>query len=170
HHPQPGFSRVDGVDLSAPPGTPLSAGIVPAQAVPEAEMSPGPGAVAFESMPAHFPPDECAFKGLPDDRCQCDHWGYLFKRSFRVTYKDGPEEIIREARPRRTRDHGVRREHHGAAARLQTRSHDESESGQEEQYVACSASAGSPGRLRASGVERCRGVMAAGRRPPSETR
>ena len=29
--------------------------------------------IAFESMPAHFPPDETPFKGLPDDRCQCDH-------------------------------------------------------------------------------------------------
>jgi hypothetical protein len=51
--------------------------------------------IAFESMPAHFPPDDSPFKGLPDDRCQCDHWGYLFKGSFRVTYKDGPEEIVR---------------------------------------------------------------------------
>ena len=51
--------------------------------------------IAFESMPAHFPPDESLFKGLPDDRCQCDHWGYLFKGSFRVTYTDAPEEIVR---------------------------------------------------------------------------
>jgi len=51
--------------------------------------------IAFESMPTHFPPDDSPFKGLPDDRCQCDHWGYLFKGSFRVTYKDGPEEIVR---------------------------------------------------------------------------
>jgi len=51
--------------------------------------------IAFESMPAHFPPDDSPFKGLPDDRCQCDHWGYLFKGSFRVTYKDGSEEVVR---------------------------------------------------------------------------
>jgi hypothetical protein len=50
--------------------------------------------IAFESMPAHFPPDESPFKGLPDDRCQCDHWGYCFKGSFRVTYLDGPEEVV----------------------------------------------------------------------------
>ena len=50
--------------------------------------------IAFESMPAHFPPDESPFKGLPDDHCQCDHWGYVFKGSFSVTYLDGPEEII----------------------------------------------------------------------------
>lgn len=50
--------------------------------------------VAFESMPANFPPDESPFKGLPDDRCQCDHWGYLFKGSFRVTYGNAPDEIV----------------------------------------------------------------------------
>ncbi|MEA2294824.1 MAG: hypothetical protein QOE86_2463 [Solirubrobacteraceae bacterium] len=51
--------------------------------------------IAFESMPAGFPPDESPFKGQPDDRCQCDHWGYLFKGSFRVTYGDGPDEVVR---------------------------------------------------------------------------
>jgi hypothetical protein len=51
--------------------------------------------IAFESMPAGFPPDESPFKGLPDDRCQCDHWGYLFKGAFRVAYLDGPDEVVR---------------------------------------------------------------------------
>ena len=52
--------------------------------------------IAFESMPAQFPPDESPFKGLPDDRCQCDHWGYLFEGSFRVSYQDGsPDEVVR---------------------------------------------------------------------------
>ena len=52
--------------------------------------------IAFESMPSHFPPDESPFKGLPGDRCQCDHWGFLFEGSFRVTYDDGGEdEIVR---------------------------------------------------------------------------
>jgi hypothetical protein len=51
--------------------------------------------IAFESMPAQFPPDESPFAGLPDDRCQCDHWGYLFKGSFRVSYTDGPDELVR---------------------------------------------------------------------------
>jgi hypothetical protein len=51
--------------------------------------------IAFESMPAQFPPDESPFKGLPDGRCQCDHWGYLFKGAFTVTYKDGTEEVVR---------------------------------------------------------------------------
>jgi hypothetical protein len=50
--------------------------------------------IAFESMPAQFPPDESPFKGLPDDRCQCDHWGYLFRGSFRVSYTGGPDEVV----------------------------------------------------------------------------
>ena len=51
--------------------------------------------IAFESMPERFPPDESPFTGLPGDRCQCDHWGYLFEGSFRVTYSDGPDEVVR---------------------------------------------------------------------------
>ena len=51
--------------------------------------------IAFESMPAHFPTDESVFKGLPDDRCQCDHWGYLLKGSFHVSYLDGPDEVVK---------------------------------------------------------------------------
>jgi hypothetical protein len=51
--------------------------------------------IAFESMPAQFPPDESPFKGLQDDRCQCDHWGYLFEGSFRVIYTDAPDEVVR---------------------------------------------------------------------------
>ena len=51
--------------------------------------------VAFETMPESFPPDESPFAGLPDDRCQCPHWGYLIKGSFRVTYRGEPDEIVR---------------------------------------------------------------------------
>ena len=58
------------------------------------QVDAGEMRIAFESMPAQFPPDESPFKGLPDDRCQCDHWGYLFKGAFRVTYTDGPEEVV----------------------------------------------------------------------------
>ncbi len=63
------------------------------------QVDAGEMRIAFESMPARFPPDESPFKGLPDDRCQCDHWGYLFKGSFRVMYLDGSEEIVTPARP-----------------------------------------------------------------------
>jgi hypothetical protein len=58
------------------------------------QIDAGEMRIAFESMPAQFPPDESPFKGLPNDRCQCDHWGYLFKGSFRVTYTDRAEEIV----------------------------------------------------------------------------
>jgi hypothetical protein len=51
--------------------------------------------IAFETMPSKFPQDESPFRGLPGDRCQCDHWGYLFQGSFRVVYLDGPDEIVR---------------------------------------------------------------------------
>lgn len=34
-------------------------------------------------------------KGLPDDRCPCPHWGYVFKG--RVVYRFGDREEIHEA-------------------------------------------------------------------------
>ncbi|MGZ4287664.1 MAG: cupin domain-containing protein [Solirubrobacteraceae bacterium] len=58
------------------------------------QVDAGEMRIAFESMPMQFPPDESPFRGLPDDRCQCDHWGYLFTGSFRVTYLDGSEEVV----------------------------------------------------------------------------
>jgi len=32
-------------------------------------------------------------KGLPDDRCQCPHWGYVFKGKMTVRYADH-EDVI----------------------------------------------------------------------------
>jgi quercetin dioxygenase-like cupin family protein len=32
------------------------------------------------------------FKGLPDDRCQCEHWGYVLKGKVGFRYADGEEE------------------------------------------------------------------------------
>ncbi len=32
-------------------------------------------------------------KGLPDDRCQCPHWGYVIKGRLRVEYADRVEVI-----------------------------------------------------------------------------
>jgi hypothetical protein len=49
--------------------------------------------VNFETMPAGFGDPEY-FKGLPDDACQSDHWGYVFKGKLRYTYTDGSEEIF----------------------------------------------------------------------------
>jgi hypothetical protein len=51
--------------------------------------------VAWESMPAHFPPDPSPFAGLPDDRCQCPHLGVVVTGAFRVTYLDGTDEVVR---------------------------------------------------------------------------
>lgn len=33
------------------------------------------------------------FKGLPDDLCQCPHWGYVLAGSIRLRYADGTEEL-----------------------------------------------------------------------------
>ena len=33
------------------------------------------------------------FKGLPDDRCQCPHWGYMISGRMRVRYAER-EEVI----------------------------------------------------------------------------
>lgn len=32
--------------------------------------------------------------GLPDDLCQCPHWGTVLKGSIHVTYADGREETV----------------------------------------------------------------------------
>jgi hypothetical protein len=37
---------------------------------------------------------ESSFKGLPDDRCQCPHWGYVVKGQLRFRYADH-EEVYR---------------------------------------------------------------------------
>ena len=33
------------------------------------------------------------FKGLPDDRCQCPHWGYVIRGQVRVLYADHEETL-----------------------------------------------------------------------------
>ena len=48
--------------------------------------------VGFETYTAdadHAP----FFVGLPDDRCQCGHLGYVLKGKLKFTYADGREEI-----------------------------------------------------------------------------
>ena len=40
----------------------------------EAQVDPGP-----------------LFKGLPDDRCQCPHWGYVIRGTLRYRYADREE-------------------------------------------------------------------------------
>jgi len=49
--------------------------------------------VELQSIPAGMDTREW-FKGLPDDRCQCPHWGYVIKGRLRITYKDH-EEVLK---------------------------------------------------------------------------
>jgi hypothetical protein len=35
------------------------------------------------------------FNGLPDDRCQCAHWGYIIEGSIHIRYADGTEDVNR---------------------------------------------------------------------------
>ena len=37
-------------------------------------------------------------KGLPDDRCQCPHWGYVIKGKMTARYADR-DEVSRQATP-----------------------------------------------------------------------
>ncbi len=48
--------------------------------------------IAYETWPAGMDATPL-FKGLPDDRCQCPHWGYLLKGRIRIKYNDH-EEVI----------------------------------------------------------------------------
>lgn len=48
--------------------------------------------VAFERFPAGLDTAPL-FKGLPDDRCQCPHWGYVLSGRIRIRYADH-EEIL----------------------------------------------------------------------------
>jgi hypothetical protein len=50
--------------------------------------------LAFEKMPAQFPPHEL-FAGLADDHCECEHWGYVLKGAIKFAYVDGSEETFR---------------------------------------------------------------------------
>jgi hypothetical protein len=54
-------------------------------------------AMAFEVVPKGFPPGgDIAWKGLPDDLCQCPHWGYLIKGKALLRLADGSELTINE--------------------------------------------------------------------------
>jgi hypothetical protein len=35
------------------------------------------------------------FVGLPNDACQCPHWGYVIKGAVHLRYTDGTEEVTR---------------------------------------------------------------------------
>ena len=34
------------------------------------------------------------FQGLPDDRCQCPHWGVVLKGTLVYRYADGTEDVV----------------------------------------------------------------------------
>lgn len=46
--------------------------------------------VGLESFPAGAD-SAPIFRGLPDDRCQCAHWGYVVTGRFRAKYQDREE-------------------------------------------------------------------------------
>lgn len=48
--------------------------------------------VALESFPSGAD-SAPLFNGLPDDRCQCPHWGYVITGRVRIRYKDH-EEVL----------------------------------------------------------------------------
>lgn len=48
--------------------------------------------VALESFPAGTDTGPL-FKGLPNDRCQCPHWGYVVSGRFRVFFADREETL-----------------------------------------------------------------------------
>jgi hypothetical protein len=48
--------------------------------------------VSFERFPIGSDPSP-VFRGLPDDRCQCPHWGYVISGEITVTYADASETL-----------------------------------------------------------------------------
>ena len=49
--------------------------------------------VAFERAAVAKHPVEL-FRGLPDDRCQCPHWGVILKGRLLYHYTDGSTEVF----------------------------------------------------------------------------
>jgi hypothetical protein len=46
--------------------------------------------VSFETFPADADGEQ-AFRGLPDDRCQCPHWGIVLSGQLMLRYADRTE-------------------------------------------------------------------------------
>jgi hypothetical protein len=49
--------------------------------------------VAYEAFSADQDPARL-FRGLPDDHCQCPHWGFVVKGSVTYRYADGTSETM----------------------------------------------------------------------------
>ncbi|MGH9182705.1 MAG: cupin domain-containing protein [Acidimicrobiales bacterium] len=52
----------------------------------------GDHTVVFEKMPGGTDPSD-SYKGLPDDRCQCRHFGVLQKGKMIIRYGDSEEMV-----------------------------------------------------------------------------
>jgi hypothetical protein len=51
--------------------------------------------IEFARVPAGFPPGgDIAWQGLPNNLCQCPHWGYLIKGKALLRLADGTETMI----------------------------------------------------------------------------
>ena len=68
------------------------------------DVEPGPGfearmqdlggyTVSFETYSAESDPAPL-FVGLPDDHCQCPHWGYVLEGKLTYRYPDGESDVI----------------------------------------------------------------------------
>jgi hypothetical protein len=51
--------------------------------------------VDFGAIKAGLTMNAATFKGLPDDACQCPHWGVLLKGEWRIPLSDGTVATIR---------------------------------------------------------------------------
>lgn len=58
-------------------------------------MQPGQGnmMISYAEMPAG--PLDAILEGLPNNSCQCPHWGYLFKGQMTIQYHNGEKEVIK---------------------------------------------------------------------------
>ena len=53
----------------------------------------GPFTIGFETFHADADPAPL-FRGLPDDRCQCEHWGQVRRGKVTFRYPDREEEFV----------------------------------------------------------------------------
>lgn len=50
-------------------------------------------AIGYAEIPAGMDVTP-TLKGLPEDMCQCPHWGYVLEGAMHVRYTDGQEEVV----------------------------------------------------------------------------
>jgi len=49
--------------------------------------------IGFESYTADQDP-AALFRGLPNDRCQCPHWGVVLRGRLTYRYEDGTQDVV----------------------------------------------------------------------------